>query len=155
MKLKSKMRKGVAMMWATLVVLMVTLLSAGILMVSRIYYMREQNANLSMQAQIYAESAIDIIQKDIVSGSTTYVSSSNSTQTVTVAFPDATTWDCTVTVSHSVVDEQKPTRSGIIYLTCNVSRTATSGEAIQLSEVCAKLSCDRSGTWAFDGYYNL
>lgn len=156
MKQKSKMRKGVAMMWATLVVLMVSLLSAGILMISRIYYMREQNANLSMQAQIYAESAIDIIQKEIVSGSENFVSTTNNTNTAQVTFPDLPNWDCTVTISHSVVNESKPAYSGIIYLTSNVSRTSSSGEVIQMAEVCAKLSYDdNANSWVFDGYYNL
>lgn len=179
MKQKNMYRKGAAMLWAVLVMLMIAIISSGIIFVSRIYYVREQNENYQLQAQMYAESAIEIIGDDIVHHQTDddyskYVSADNSTRTYTFAFPDASNWNCTVTVSHSVVDmsevpeitgeseDDKKNRqmlsqkkSGQIYLTARVTRR-TSGGKVQLAEVCAKMSCDDSSKqWSFDGYYNL
>ncbi len=145
------------MLWAVLVMLMVALISTGIIIISRIYYLREQDENYQVQAQLYAESAIDLIQSDIVSGSDTYLSDSNNSQTVTVTFPDASNWTCYVTISHSVVDTSSgtPENSGIIYLTAKVWRSTTSGSEKELSEVCAKMEYTSSSGWKFVGYYNL
>ena len=158
MKRKTASRKGVAMLWAVLVMLMVALISSGIVIISRVYYLREQDENYQVQAKLYAESAIELIQSDIVGGSTDYVSNSNNSQTVTVEFPDATNWTCYVTISHSVVDTSAtdPCNSGIIYLTAKVFRNTSGGGTKELSEICAKMEWnDTTSTWVFDGYYNL
>ncbi|MCD7959501.1 MAG: hypothetical protein LUF89_08530 [Ruminococcus sp.] len=158
MKQKTSSCKGVAMLWAVLVMLMVALIASGIIIVSRVYYVREQDENYSVQAQMYAESAIELIQSEIVGNNTTYISNTNNSQTVTVEFPDASNWICTVTISHSAVDvsASDPTQSGIIYLTVKVARNTSGSGTKELSEVCAKMKwSDTANEWVFDGYYNL
>ncbi|MGN1404179.1 MAG: hypothetical protein ACI4XB_07650 [Ruminococcus sp.] len=183
MKKKFVSRKGSAMLWAVLVMLMISLISAGIIFISRVYYVREQEESNRYQAKLYAQSAIALISDDIqLEGkekngvnpySSPYVSETNSTETVTVVFPEAENWTCTVTISHSVVDvpsgpssalteEQikKARTSGEIYLTAKVSRKTTGKNAdnknimLELSEVCAKMQY-KDGGWKFLGYYNL
>ncbi|MCD8220489.1 MAG: hypothetical protein LUC50_09355 [Ruminococcus sp.] len=164
MKTKTASRKGTAMLWAVLVMLMISLISGCIVFVDHIYYVREQEENYQVQAQLYAESAIELIRDDIIKegqddGSGTayespYVSADNTTETVEVQFPDASNWTCTVTISHSVVDSNHARTTGTIYLTAKVTRDTTGGENLTLAEVCAKIHCE-SGTWTFDGYYAL
>ena len=45
--------------------LMISLISAGIILVDRMYFMREQEENNRLQAKFYAESAIELVQSDI------------------------------------------------------------------------------------------
>ena len=165
MKATGANKKGAAMLWAVLSVLMITLVTAGIVFISRTYYVRERTESQKMQAELYAQSAINIIQDNIVEKQedSPYVSDNNTTQTVTVEFPGAENWRCTVAINHSLVntyDESadKSTiakKSGEIYLTAKVTRQGgASGKPIELAEVCAKLSCS-TGSWIFSGYYNL
>lgn len=172
MKKKFVSRKGSAMLWAVLVMLMISLISAGIIFISRVYYVREQEESNRYQAKLYAQSAIALISADIEkhreltdpSDPSTgylskYVSTSNSTETVTVVFPEAENWTCTVTISHSVVDtssNEAARTSGEIYLTAKVTRRTPGGKNLELAEVCAKMT-NPTGTdeWNFEGYYNL
>ena len=126
--------------------LMISLISAGIILVDRMYYMREQEENNRVQAKFYAESAITLVQQDILKEGTVtdettgatyqsiFVSDGNTAETFTISLPDAGNWKCTVTVNHSVVndsetDASKRRLSGEIYLTAKVTRnTAGSGE---------------------------
>lgn len=162
MKKNSQCRKGTAILWAVLVMLMISLLTAGIIFISRVYYLREQNENYKYQARLYAESAIELISGEIETNGDTsnFVSSTNSTQTVTITFPDAPNWTCIVTVNHSVVNTTDPKNSGKIYLTAKVTRNVpNSTKTLELSEVCARMTYDKTvgtnGAWIFDGYYNL
>ena len=41
--------------------LMISLISAGIILVDRMYFMREQEENNRLQAKFYAESAIELV----------------------------------------------------------------------------------------------
>ena len=66
MKRKTAQRNGTAILWAVLVMLMISLISAGIILVDRMYYMREQEENNRVQAKFYAESAITLVQQDIL-----------------------------------------------------------------------------------------
>ena len=66
MKRKTAQRNGAAILWAVLVMLMISLISAGIILVDRMYYMREQEENNRVQAKFYAESAITLVQQDIL-----------------------------------------------------------------------------------------
>lgn len=166
---KSGMQKGSAMLWAVLVMLMVTLISGGIVLISRIYYIRERDENNRMQAKLYAESAIELIRSDIETQqeNSSYVSDNNTTKTFIVQFPDASNWKCTITINHSVIvpddpmkteEENKISRkkSGEVYLTAKVTRKTSSGKTLELSEVCAQLVCNKdTGQWEFKGYYNL
>lgn len=177
MKKKFVSRKGSAMLWAVLVMLMISLISAGIIFINRIYFVREQEENNRYQAKLYAESAIELISDDIekegkllddgTQYSSPYVSASNSTDTVKINFPGAENWTCTVTISHSVVELppsptpteeeiRKARTSGEIYLTAKVTRSTTGGNELELAEVCAKMTNPTStDIWNFDGYYNL
>ena len=65
MKRKTAQRNGSAILWAVLVMLMISLISAGIILVDRMYFMREQEENNRLQAKFYAESAIELVQSDI------------------------------------------------------------------------------------------
>lgn len=159
MKRKTAQRNGAAILWAVLVMLMISLISAGIILVDRMYYMREQEENNRVQAKFYAESAITLVQQDILKEGT--VTDETTAETFTISLPDAGNWKCTVTVNHSVVndsetDANKRRLSGEIYLTAKVTRnTAGSGEK-ELSEVCGKLSVPANATqWRWDGYYQL
>lgn len=173
MKRKTAQRNGSAILWAVLVMLMISLISAGIILVDRMYYMREQEENNRVQAKFYAESAITLVQQDILKEGTVtdeatgatyqsiFVSDGNTAETFTISLPDAGNWECTVTVNHSVVndsetDANKRRLSGEIYLTARITRnTAGSGEK-ELSEVCGKLSVPANATqWRWDGYYQL
>ena len=163
MKRKTAQRNGTAILWAVLVMLMISLISAGIILVE----------NNRVQAKFYAESAITLVQQDILKEGTVtdeatgatyqsiFVSDGNTAETFTISLPDAENWECTVTVNHSVVndsetDANKRRLSGEIYLTARITRnTAGSGEK-ELSEVCGKLSVPASATqWRWDGYYQL
>ena len=53
------------MLWAVLVMLMISLISSGVIFLGRAYYMQERKENYRIQAKLYAESAIDLIQTDI------------------------------------------------------------------------------------------
>jgi Tfp pilus assembly protein PilX len=158
----SRNQSGAALLWAVMSVMMVALLAAGLVVLGRTYYMRERNENNRVQAELYAQSAIDLIQADIVAKgeNSAYVSDNNTTETVTVAFPDVTNWTCVVSIHHSqanvsATDSSQAKKSGVIYLTATVTRSAASGSAIELSEVCAKLVYKSSSGWTFAGYYNL
>lgn len=116
MKRKSVSRKGVAMLWAVLVILMVAMLSAGIIMVCRAYYSRELDENYRVQAQLLAEDAIELVSSQIEAGYTNeddsvneiyqdLVSDVDGTYTIDVDFEEDSNWDCKVTISHSGVNE--------------------------------------------------
>lgn len=160
MRNKTANRKGAAMLWAVLVMLMISVISSGIIFIDHIYFSRERDENYQMQARLYAESAIELVADDIQNTpDSIYVSSSNQSKTHTVEFPDADNWTCHITVSHSLVDtssEETRKKSGEIYLTANVTRTTSGGNQLELSEVCAKMSWNKiSEQWEFEGYYNL
>ncbi len=161
MKQRKCCRKGAAMLWAVLVMLMIAIITSGIIFISRIYYVRERNENYQLQAEMYAESAIELVRKDIEDNqdASVYVSDSNDTKVYTFSFPDASNWTCTVTVNHSIVDtssDDTKKKSGQIYLTARVKRSTPNGKELELSEVCAKMTCPAaSKQWQFDGYYNL
>ena len=171
MKRKTAQRNGSAILWAVLVMLMISLISAGIILVDRMYFMREQEENNRLQAKFYAESAIELVQSDICKEGTAltdgtdgtytsmYVSAGNTAETFTISFPGAANWTCTVTVNHSVVndsesDVNKKRLSGEIYLTAKVTRNTSGGGEKELSEVCAKLAV-KNNTWQLIGFYHL
>ncbi len=152
--------KGAAIVWAIMSVLLISLTAAGLVFVSRTYYMREQEENHRIQARLYAESAIELIAGDITANQegSVYVSEDNTTRTVDVEFPDAANWDCTVSIHHSKVNLSTPEtrkKSGDIYLTARVTRESSDGKAIELSEVCARLVYQTGAGWTFKGFYNL
>lgn len=173
MKKKFVSRKGSAMLWAVLVMLMISLISAGIIFISRVYYVREQEESNRYQAKLYAESAIALISDDIEKHQeptdpsdpstgylSKYISTSNSTETVELIFPNAENWTCKVTISHSVVDTSSSDAvartSGEIYLTAKVTRLTPGGKDLELAEVCAKMANPpETDKWNFEGYYNL
>lgn len=154
-------KKGAALMWAVVAVLLIAIVSAGIVFVCRTYYMRERNESYRLQARFYAESAIELIAEDIVQNdeASPYISDGNTTHTVDIEFPDASNWKCQVAVHHSKVNLSTPEdakKSGDIYLTARVTRADGNGGQKELSEVCAKLSYDSTaGGWVFKGYYNM
>lgn len=155
------------MLWAVLVMLMISLISSGVIFLGRAYYMQERKENYRIQAKLYAESAIDLIQTDICKNgaSSAYVTSDNATKTYMITFPDAGNWDCVVTVNHSMVvtssggdGTENPDASknmGEIYLTAKVTRKTTGGKAEELAQVCAKLTNYDGTGWVFAGYYHL
>ena len=53
------------MLWAVLVMLMISLISSGVIFLGRAYYMQERKENYRIQANLYAETAIDMILTDI------------------------------------------------------------------------------------------
>ncbi len=174
MKCKTAQRNGSAILWAVLVMLMISLISAGVILVDRMYFMREQEENNRLQAKFYAESAIELVQSDIckegqeekdasgnpVTYQSVYVSESNTAVTYTILFPDAENWTCTVTVNHSVVNPSSPRTTGEIYLTAKVTRKTTGKDKDnntiekELAEVCAKMKAE-SGSWQPAVYYHL
>ena len=99
MKRKTAQRNGAAILWAVLVMLMISLISAGIILVDRMYYMREQEENNRVQAKFYAESAITLVQQDILKEGTVtdettgatyqsiFVSDGNTAETFTISLP--------------------------------------------------------------------
>lgn len=164
---RSANKNGAAMLWAVLSVLMISIITAGIVFISRTYYVREQNESLKMQAEFYGQSAIELIAGDIEANNenSRFVSADNSTKVVEAEFSDAANWTCKVAINHSLVNQSDSSipaadavlnakKSGEIYLTAKVSRKGKSGKTIELAEVCAKLVY-RNNKWEFDGYYNL
>lgn len=157
----SSNKKGAALMWAVMAVLLIAIVTAGIVFVSRTYYIRERNESYRLQARFYAESAIELIAGDITANGdgSDYVSDGNTTHTVDVEFPDASNWKCQVAVHHSKVNLSTPEdakKSGDIYLTARVTRSDGNGGEKELAEVCAKLSFDSTaGGWVFKGFYNM
>ena len=143
MKRKTAQRNGAAILWAVLVMLMISLISAGIILVDRMYYMREQEENNRVQAKFYAESAITLVQQDILKEGTVTDETTGATYQ-------------SIFVSDGNTDANKRRLSGEIYLTAKVTRnTAGSGEK-ELSEVCGKLSVPANAIqWRWDGYYQL
>ncbi|MFR6495364.1 MAG: hypothetical protein ACLUOF_02225 [Ruminococcus sp.] len=119
MKRKTAQRNGSAILWAVLVMLMISLISAGIILVDRMYFMREQERKQSSPGEVLCESAIELVQSDICKEGTAltdgtdgtytsmYVSAGNTAETFTISFPDAANWTCTVTVNHSVVNDSE------------------------------------------------
>lgn len=164
MNIRSANKNGAAMLWAVLSVLMISIITAGIIFISRTYYVREQNESLKMQAELYGQSAIELIAADIVNNkeNSRFVSSDNTTKIVEAEFSDASNWICMVAINHSLVNQSgvgiseedavlNAKKSGEIYLTAKVSHKEKNNE---LAEVCAKLVY-RNNKWEFDGYYNL
>lgn len=164
MNIRSANKNGAAMLWAVLSVLMISIITAGIIFISRTYYVREQNESLKMQAELYGQSAIELIAKDIVNykENSRFVSSDNTTKIVEADFSDASNWTCKVAINHSLVNQSDSSvpatekelnakKSGEIYLTAKVTHN---GKNTELAEVCAKLIY-RNNRWEFDGYYNL
>lgn len=153
------------MLWAVLSVLLISIITAGIVLVCRTYYVREEEQNRRLQAEFYAQSAIELISDDIVKNgdASSYISGGNTTDIVDVRFgegEDGTenwNWSCKVTINHSLVNESDPKNSGIIYLTARVSRNSAAGaDTVYLAEVCYKLKYDNmNGGWTAVGYYNL
>ncbi|MGN0631867.1 MAG: hypothetical protein ACI4JN_11115 [Ruminococcus sp.] len=164
---RSANKNGAAMLWAVLSVLMISIITAGIVFISRTYYAREKDESLKMQAEFYGQSAIELIAGDIEANneSSRFVSADNSTKVVEAEFSDAANWTCKVAINHSLVNQSEadadPTtavlnakKSGEIYLTAKVLRKGKSGKTIELAEVCAKLKYEND-KWVFKGYYNL
>lgn len=161
---RSANKNGAAMLWAVLSVLMISIITAGIVFISRTYYVREQNESLKMQAELYGQSAIELIAGDILTNNenSRFVSADNTTKIVEAKFSDASNWKCMVAINHSLVNQSDSSipaadadlnakKSGEIYLTAKVSHKEKNNE---LAEVCAKLVY-RNNQWEFDGYYNL
>lgn len=161
MKSRSANKNGSAMLWAVLSVLMISIITAGVIFISRTYYARERDESFKMQAEFYGQSAIELIANDIEQNneSSTYVSADNTTQIVEAKFDEAPNWTCMVTINHSLVNmssAEDAKKSGEIYLTAKVTRHSQSGKTIELAEVCAKLVCNNTTKkWEFVGYYNL
>ena len=65
MKRKTAQRNGSAILWAVLVMLMISLISAGIILVDRLLFMREQEYNNRRHANFDAESSIVHVQAEI------------------------------------------------------------------------------------------
>lgn len=161
---RSVNKNGAAMLWAVLSVLMITLVTAGIVFVSRTYYVREKDESMKMQAELYGQSAIELIAADIKANkeNSRFVSDDNTTNIVKAEFTDAPNWTCNVAINHSLVNQSESDanasetarKSGEIYLTAKVSRKGKNGKTIELAEVCAKLKYEND-KWEFIGYYNL
>lgn len=160
MKRNRVQRKGAAMLWAIMVMIIMALVAAGIIFVARAYYMREREENYRVQAQLFAESAIELVAKDIVTeqGASKFVVPGNATRTHNVSFPDAAGWHIVVTVNHSVVDMSDAataSTTGVIYITARVSReTGGTGDDIELAEVCYRMDSTGSA-WTAGSYYVL
>lgn len=66
--IKEKNKKGVAIIWALVAMLVIVLVVTGILMMAQVFNKRENTAVLETQADYYARSGINIISSQITSG---------------------------------------------------------------------------------------
>ena len=66
--IKEKNKKGVAIIWALVAMLVIVLVVTGILMMAQVFNKRENTAVIKTQADYYARSGINIISSQITSG---------------------------------------------------------------------------------------
>lgn len=66
--IKEKNKKGVAIIWALVAMLVIVLVVTGILMMAQVFNKRENTAVIKIQADYYARSGINIISSQITSG---------------------------------------------------------------------------------------
>lgn len=184
MKKRTSNYKGVAMIWAVLVILIISLVSAGIILVCQIYYQREKNACNELQAQFYAESAVTIIENDILNthgytdedgneltnySSSEYLSTTNSRDVYTLDFPDVSNWTVQVTVNHSCLDssvevpaddatDEKKKEYQMDQKNTGVlylTGTVTRSDGEVLGEACLKMKFSETAGWQAIGWYKL
>lgn len=140
--IKEKNKKGVAIIWALVAMLVIVLVVTGILMMAQVFNKRENTAVLETQADYYARSGINIISSQITSGE------------LDTMLNDGSSTDINLVVEITDGSEKIPVSIKIdrhlASYQLNIQATYTKGniEANVYGRMVKK-----ADTWVFDGFY--
>lgn len=143
---KSKNPKGVSLVWAMVVMIVVLLIVTGILMMAQVFNKRENTTILETKADYYARSGINIMSSQIKSGAISEQTDlpqggdAGSEKSYVVEITDnGDVIPVTVIIKRDKASYQLNLEA--TYTRANVTKT-----------VCGRMS-KSAGEWQFDGYY--
>lgn len=140
--IKEKNKKGVAIIWALVAMLVIVLVVTGILMMAQVFNKRENTAVLETQADYYARSGINIISSQITSGELDTMLNDGSSTDINLVIEIT---DESEKIPVSIKIERK-----LASYQLNIQATYTKGniEATVYGRMVKK-----ADTWVFDGFY--
>lgn len=140
--IKEKNKKGVAIIWALVAMLVIVLVVTGILMMAQVFNKRENTAVIKTQADYYARSGINIISSQITSGELDSMLNDGSSTDINLVVEIT---DGSEKIPVSIKIERK-----LASYQLNIQATYTKGniEANVYGRMVKK-----SDKWDFDGFY--
>ena len=142
--IKEKNKKGVAIIWALVAMLVIVLVVTGILMMAQVFHNRENTAVIKTQADYYARSGINIISSQITSGELDSMLNDGSSTDINLVVEIT---DGSEKIPVSIKIERK-----LASYQLDIQSTYTKGniEAIVYGRM---VKSEDTSKWVFDGFY--
>lgn len=142
--IKEKNKKGVAIIWALVAMLVIVLVVTGILMMAQVFNKRENTAVIKTQADYYARSGINIISSQITSGE------------LDTMLNDGSSTDINLVIEITDESEKIPVSIKIdrtrAYYQLDIQSTYTKGN-IEATVYGRMVKNEDTSKWKFDGFY--
>lgn len=142
--IKEKNKKGVAIIWALVAMLVIVLVVTGILMMAQVFNKRENTAVIKTQADYYARSGINIISSQITSGE------------LDTMLNDGSSTDINLVIEITDESEKIPVSIKIdrtrAYYQLDIQSTYTKGN-IEANVYGRMVKSEDTSKWVFDGFY--
>lgn len=159
--IKEKNKKGVAIIWALVAMLVIVLVVTGILMMAQVFNKRENTAVIKTQADYYARSGINIISSQITSGELDEILSKKSDEDGNYNVDQTNSTFKTSNPINLVVEitdgsEKIPVsikiERNLASYQLNIQATYTKGN-IEANVYGRMVKKADTGKWVFDGFY--
>lgn len=142
--IKEKNKKGVAIIWALVAMLVIVLVVTGILMMAQVFNKRENTAVIKIQADYYARSGINIISSQITSGELDTMLNDGSSTDINLVIEIT---DESEKIPVSIKIERK-----LASYQLNIQATYTKGN-IEANVYGRMIKSSETNKWVFDGFY--
>lgn len=157
--IKEKNKKGVAIIWALVAMLVIVLVVTGILMMAQVFNKRENTAVIKTQADYYARSGINIISSQITSGELDEILNKKSDEDGNYNVDQTTGSQANpINLVIEITDESEKIPVSIkidrtrAYYQLDIQSTYTKGN-IEANVYGRMVKSEDTSKWVFDGFY--
>ena len=157
--IKEKNKKGVAIIWALVAMLVIVLVVTGILMMAQVFNKRENTAVIKTQADYYARSGINIISSQITSGELDEILNKKSDEDGNYDIDQTTGSQANpINLVIEITDESEKIPVSIkidrtrAYYQLDIQSTYTKGN-IEANVYGRMVKSEDTSKWVFDGFY--
>lgn len=157
--IKEKNKKGVAIIWALVAMLVIVLVVTGILMMAQVFNKRENTAVIKTQTDYYARSGINIISSQITSGELDEILNKKSDEDGNYDIDQTTGSQANpINLVIEITDESEKIPVSIkidrtrAYYQLDIQSTYTKGN-IEANVYGRMVKSEDTSKWVFDGFY--
>ncbi len=150
--IKEKNKKGVAIIWALVAMLVIVLVVTGILMMAQVFNKRENTAVIKIQADYYARSGINIISSQITSGELDEILNKKSDNNTTGSQANPINLVVEITDGSEKIPVSIKIDRTRAYYQLDIQSTYTKGN-IEANVYGRMVKSEDTSKWVFDGFY--